>query len=658
MENNQILNEINRLKEQINTWAAEYYQNDNPSVSDYEYDMAMNRLKELEREYPQFITEDSPTQRVGGEASNLFAKVEHTVQMGSLQDVFSFEELEEFDQRVRKVIDPEYVVEAKIDGLSVSLEYTNGIFTRGSTRGDGFVGEDVTQNLKTISTIPLKLPEKLPYLEVRGEVYMPRQVFYDLVKEQELNEETPFKNPRNAAAGSLRQKDSKVTAKRKLDIFIFNIQQIQGKNLYTHSESLDFLKGLGFQVSPRYHTFQSIQEALEEIKEIGEKRDQFSFDIDGAVVKVNSLSDRETLGATAKYPRWAAAFKYPPEEKQTTLLDIEISVGRTGVLTPTAVFEPVLLAGTSVSRAVLHNQDYITQKDIRLGDTIRIRKAGDIIPEVMESISHKEGSVPYFIPDICPSCGSHAVKADGESALRCVNPFCPATLFKNLIHFASRDAMNIDGLGPAMIEALLKNNLIKTAADLYFLNREDLLSLERMGEKSADNLLQAIEKSKENDLSRLIFAFGIRNVGKKGAELLCDRFPDIDRLVCATEEEVAQIDGLGEIMARNITEFFAMPETAALIKKLQEAGVSMVHEIRQTGELLSGKTFVITGTLSRFTRNEAKELILKNGGKVTGSVSKKTDYLLAGEAAGSKLLKAQELGIHILSEQEFLNLLE
>lgn len=658
MDNNRILSEINELKEQIDIWAKEYYQNDNPSVSDYDYDMAMNRLKELEREYPQFITEDSPTQRVGGEASNLFAKVEHTVQMGSLQDLFSFKEIEEFDQRVRKVIEPEYVVEAKIDGLSVSLEYTNGIFTRGSTRGDGFVGEDVTQNLKTISSIPKKLTRAIPFLEVRGEVYMPRQVFFDLVKEQELREETPFKNPRNAAAGSLRQKDSKITAQRKLDIFVFNIQQLQGENLYTHSESLDFLKELGFQVSPRYKTFQNIEDVIEEIRDIGQNRENFSFDIDGAVVKVNSLTDREVLGTTAKYPRWAAAFKYPPEEKETTLLDIEISVGRTGVLTPTAVFEPVLLAGSSVSRAVLHNQDYITQKDIRLGDTIRIRKAGDIIPEVIQSVSHQENSVPYFIPENCPSCGSLAAKAEGESALRCVNPFCPATLLKNLIHFASRDAMNIDGLGPAIVEALVKNELIHTAADLYFLKQEDLLPLERMGEKSVDNLLAAIGRSKENDLSRLIFAFGIRNVGKKGADLLCDRFPNIEQILSASQEEIAEIEGIGGVMAKNITEFFAMSETQVLIERLKEAGVNMEHQVREAGDVLKGLSFVITGTLSRFTRNEAKELILKNGGKVVGSVSKKTDYLLAGEAAGSKLTKAQDLGIKILSEQEFLDLLK
>lgn len=653
----QVLKRVNELKETLNKLARQYYVEDNPSVSDYEYDRMMNELKQLEAEYPQLITEDSPTQRVGGEASNLFEKVTHEVQMGSLQDVFSFDEVREFDERVKKLITPDYVVEAKIDGLSVSLEYTDGVLTRGSTRGDGFIGEDVTQNLKTIRSIPLKLKDPIPFLEVRGEVYMPRTVFYELVKEQEFNEETPFKNPRNAAAGSLRQKDSKITASRKLDIFIFNIQQIRGKELHTHEESLNFLKEQGFQVSPWYHHFTNIDNAIADIQKIGENRDNFTFDIDGAVVKVNLLTDRELLGSTAKYPKWAVAFKYPPEEKETTLLDIEISVGRTGVLTPTAVFEPILLAGSSVSRAVLHNQDYITQKDIRLGDRIVIRKAGDIIPEVVRAVSHSEQSEPYLIPEICPSCGSHAVKPEGEAALRCINPYCPATLLKNLIHFASRDAMNIEGLGPAMVEALVQNGLIHTAADLYTLQKEQLLPLERVGDKSADNLLTSIENSKSNDLSRLIFALGIRNVGKKGSELLCERFDTIEKIMEATEDEIAEIDGVGKVMADNIKEYFSLPQTEELIQKFREAGVNLIHEKKTTGSALSGSTFVVTGTLSRFTRNEVKELIEQNGGKVSGSISKKTSFLLAGEAGGSKLKKAADLGVPVIGEDELLEMI-
>ena len=570
---------IEKLRKKINQYANQYYNEDNPSVSDYDYDLLMNELKQLEASHPELVTPDSPTQRVGGEASNLFEKVTHEVQMGSLQDVFDLDEIREFDERVKKVIEqPEYVVEAKIDGLSVSLEYVNGIFTRGSTRGDGFVGEDVTANLKTIHNIPLKLTRPILFLEVRGEVYMPKKTFLKLVEQQELNDEVPFKNPRNAAAGSLRQKDPKIAAKRKLDIFIFNVQRIEGAALDTHSQSLDFLKELGFTVSPWYHTFSTIDEAVRDIEKIGERRDQFSFDIDGAVVKVNNLQEREQLGSTAKYPKWAVAFKYPPEEKESTLLDIEISVGRTGVLTPTAVFEPILLAGSSVSRAVLHNQDYITEKDIRIGDRIVIRKAGEIIPEVVRSVSHAPASVPYYIPKNCPSCGERAVKLEGEAALRCINPFCPATLLKNMIHFASRDAMNIDGLGPAIIESLVDNHLMADEADLYYLRREDLLELERMGDKSVDNLLTSIERSKENDLALLIFALGIRNVGKKGAELLCEAFDTIDKVMNASCDEITAIDGIGQVMAQNITEYFSREKSRELIQRLREAGVNMTHE--------------------------------------------------------------------------------
>lgn len=650
---------VEELRRMLNQYAKQYYDQDNPSVSDYEYDMLMNELKQLEQEHPELVTPDSPTQHVGGEASSLFEKVTHVVQMGSLQDVFSLDGVREFDERIRKTIpDAEYVVEAKIDGLSVSLEYTNGIFTRGSTRGDGFVGEDVTQNLKTIPTIPRRLPRPIPYLEVRGEVYMPRSTFWELVKQQELNGEAPFKNPRNAAAGSLRQKDPTIAARRGLALFVFNVQRIEGETLTTHSQSLDFLKEMGFPVSPWYHTFSKIDDVLCDIEKIGENRDGFSFDIDGAVVKVNDLSSREQLGSTAKYPKWAVAFKYPPEEKESTLQEIEISVGRTGVLTPTAIFEPVLLAGTSVGRAVLHNQDYITEKDIRIGDRIVIRKAGEIIPEVVRSVSHQPGSVPYRIPERCPACGEAAVREEGEAALRCINPFCPATLLKNLIHFASRDAMNIDGLGPAVMEQLVEAGMVRDEADLYHLDREALIGLERMGEKSADNLLAAIERSKQNDLALLLFALGIRNVGKKGAELICERFPEINQIMAASCEEITEIDGVGQVMAERVTEYFSREKSRELIARLRAAGVNMTHEIRSRGSLLSNLTFVITGTLNHFTRNEAKAIIEKNGGKVSGSVSKKTSYLLAGEAGGSKLDRAAVLGVPVLSEEEFLAMLD
>ncbi len=653
-----VLQKIQQLREQIEIYADEYYNQDRPSITDYEYDILMNELKRLEGEYPQYITEDSPTQKVGGQSSTLFTKVEHTVQMGSLQDVFELEDIRAFDERIQKIVQPQYVVETKIDGLSVSLEYQNGLFTRGSTRGDGFVGEDVTQNLWTISSIPKKLTENIPFLEVRGEVYMSKDVFTQLVKEQELREEVPFKNPRNAAAGSLRQKNASITAQRKLDIFVFNIQQIQGITIDYHDQGLQFLQQLGFPVSPQYRTCQSIEEAIEEIEQIQQRRMQLPFDLDGAVIKVNRLADRELIGYTAKYPKWAVAFKYPPEEKQSKLLDIEISVGRTGVLTPTAVFEPVLLAGSSVSRAVLHNQDYITQKDIRLGDIIKIRKAGDIIPEVIASIQHEPDSQPYIIPDICPACSTKAVKENGEAALRCVNPFCPATQLKNIIHFASRDAMNIDGLGPAIVELLVQHQLIETTADLYYLKREDLLELERMGEKSADNLLHSIEQSKNNDLSQLLFGFGIRNIGKKGSELLCRYYPSIEQIIQADAEEIAAIDGIGEVMAQNIVSFFQLPQTKKLIERLQTAGVHMVHQSKISGNRFENLTFVITGTLNNFTRNQAKDIIEKNGGKVSTSISKKTNYLLAGEAAGSKLKKAKDLGISILSEADFTKMID
>lgn len=643
---------IEELREILQTANYQYYVLDNPTLSDYDYDMFLRELEALETEFPQLITSDSPTVRVGGESDNTFEKVSHTIQMGSLQDVFSFDELRSFDNKVQERIMPVYVVEPKIDGLSVSLEYVDGKFVRGSTRGDGFVGEDVTQNLKTIHAIPLKLKNPIPFLEVRGEVYMPRKAFEKVVQEQIDNEEEPFKNPRNAAAGSLRQKNSKITAKRKLDIFIFNIQQIEGVQLETHSQSLDYLKEQGFKVSPSYSQYQQIEDVINAIKNIGDNRYEYPFDIDGAVVKVNNLSERELLGTTSKFPKWAVAFKYPPEEKETILIDIEINVGRTGALTPTAIFEPIQLAGTTVSRAVLHNQDFINEKDIRIGDTIVVRKAGDIIPEVLRSVEHQPNSVTYQLPIHCPSCGELVIKDETQAAIRCVNSNCPSAIYRNIIHFASRNAMNIDGLGPAIVQALIDNDDVKDSSDLYYLNRERLLEIERMGEKSIDNLFAALEKSKSNPLSRFIFGLGIRNIGQRGAELLCAQFDTIEKLKKATFEEVLSIEGFGDIMASNVIQFFGNPETESLLQRFIQAGVNMTEPKQQTSETLKGLTFVITGTLPSLSRNDAKDLIQQNGGKVSGSVSKKTDYVLAGEEAGSKLIKANELGITIITEHQ------
>ena len=649
--------EIQQLTAKLLQYNDEYYNQDNPSVPDDVYDKLMARLRELETQHPEYAAPDSPTKRVGGSASAIFTKVQHTVQMASLQDVFSLEEVDEFDARMRQITDSPYVVEVKIDGLSVSLEYENGVFSRGSTRGDGFVGEDVTQNLLTISAIPKRLKTPVEYLEVRGEVYMPKETFARLAQQQEANGEAPFKNPRNAAAGSLRQKDSAVTAKRGLSIFVFNVQQSRGITFHSHKESLDWLASQGFAVSPRYTLCQTAEQVKAEIETIGSLRQSFSFDMDGAVVKVDNLADREAIGSTAKFPKWAVAFKYPPEEKETILRQIEISVGRTGVLTPTAVFDPVQLAGTTVSRATLHNQDNITQKDIRLGDTVVVRKSGDIIPEVVMVKSHGPDSVPYRMPDTCPSCGEKAVREEGEAALRCVNPFCPATLLKNLTHFASRDAMNIDGLGPSIMEGLVNQGLVKSPADLYDLTKDQLLTLERMGEKSADNLLAALENSKQAGLARLLFAFGVRNIGQKGAQLICRRFSTWEELLAATQEDLASVDGVGGIMAQNLYEFLHRPETLAQMERLKAAGVDLTQSNQATGSALAGMTFVITGTLPTLSRKEAQTMIEQAGGKVTGSVSKKTNYLLAGEAAGSKLEKAQSLGIPVLSQEDLLSML-
>lgn len=650
---------IAELTATINYHSNRYYNMDEPEIEDYEYDRLMRELIALEEQYPMYADPNSPTKKVGGKSSEMFAPVVHTVRMESLQDAFSHEEVEDFDKRVRDVNSGvKYVVEPKIDGLSVSLEYENGVFVRGSTRGDGDTGEDITANLKTIKSIPLRLKENLEFIEVRGEVYMPKSVFLKLVEKQELNEEKPFKNPRNAAAGSLRQKNPKITAERNLAIFIFNIQQIRGKELHSHKESLDYLKTLGFTTVPFYYQCDTIAEALKKIEDIGSNRGDLSFDIDGAVVKVDDFSQREAMGSTAKFPKWAVAYKYPPEEKETKLLDIEINVGRTGVLTPTGVFEPVTLAGTSVSRATLHNQDFISEKDIRIGDTVIIRKAGDIIPEVLSVKEHGKDTVPYEMPEICPSCGAKVFREEGEAAIRCTNPECPAQLLRVLIHFCSRDAMDIEGLGPAILSLFVEKGIIKTPNDIYSITKEEISELEGLGEKSADNLLGAIEKSKSNDLSKLIFALGIRHIGQKAGKLLASKFSDMDALMEASAEEISSIDGFGDIMAQSVENFFSLPQSRELIASLKESGVNMKSENVQKGNTFEGKTFVLTGTLPTLKRAEAAKIIESLGGKASSSVSKKTDYVLAGEDAGSKLRKAVELGITIITEEEFLKMTE
>lgn len=650
---------IAQLREQIRYHNRKYYVEDAPEIDDFEYDMLYRELQNLEEQFPQLRTADSPTQQVGGAPLVQFSKVRHEVVMESLHDSFSHAELRDFDRRVRETAaDVTYVVEPKFDGLSVSLEYRDGVFTRGSTRGDGTIGEDVTENLRTIRTIPKMLKRPVPFLEVRGEVYMSHESFFKLCAQQELAGEKAFKNPRNAAAGSLRQKDSRITAARVLDIFVFNVQQISGDTLHSHDEALNYLKDLGFTVTPFFKTCQTIDEAIEEVERIGGLRGSLGYSIDGAVIKVNSFAQRQELGSTAKFPKWAEAFKYPPEEKETKLLNIEVNVGRTGVLTPTGVFEPVSLAGTTVSRATLHNQDYITEKDIRVGDTVKLRKAGEIIPEVVSVVSHAEDSAPYQLPEVCPSCGSPVVREEGESAVRCTNAACPAQLARHLIHFVSRDAMGIDGCGPAVLEQLIAEKLVKSPADLYTLTLAQLTLIERMGEKSAQNLLDGIERSKQNDLSHLLFAMGIPHIGQKAAKLLAARFGSMTNVFKATAEEIAEIDGYGEIMAESVQEFFSLTATAELVARLRDAGVNMESQQQVQDTRFSGKTFVLTGTLPNMTRVQAAEVIEKFGGKVSGSVSKKTSYVLAGKEAGSKLTKAQTLGVPILSESDFEELLK
>lgn len=658
MEKTEAKKRIQALRKTIEYNNELYYNQDAPELEDYEYDALTRELKELEKEFPEFATLVSPTQKVGGTASSQFEKVTHAIKMESLQDVFSREEVEDFLRRVREESeDADFVVESKIDGLSVSLEYHDGEFVRGSTRGDGVVGEDVTENLRTIQDIPKKLIGAPAYLEVRGEVYMPKDAFAALCEEMELAEKQPFKNPRNAAAGSLRQKDAAITASRKLSVYIFNIQQCEGRKFASHSESLEYLKELGFKVSPAFLHTKDPQAIFDKIASIGDTRGEVNYGIDGAVIKVNDLRTRNRMGSTSKFPRWAVAYKYPPEIKSTTLREIKISVGRTGVLTPTAVFDTVSLAGTAVSRAILHNEDFIREKDIRIGDVIEVRKAGDIIPEVMGVTHHAENAPVYEMPKVCPSCGEPVARMLDEAALRCINPECPAQALRNLIHFASRGAMDVDGLGPAVVAQLVNRGFVKTAADLYHLNREDLLTLDKFKAKSADNLLRAIEASKTRNLDKLIFALGIRNIGDTAATLLCEHFPSMEAICAASAEGINAIDGYGAVMAQSIVSFFAREGTRDLIDKLAAAGVNMVYHGEEKTDYLAGKTLVVTGTLPTLSRDEAEALIVKNGGKASGSVSKKTSFVLAGEAAGSKLTKAQSLNVPVIDENEFLKMI-
>lgn len=636
-----------------------YYVMDQPEIADYEYDAMLRRLEELEAEYPQYASAISPTRRVGGAPLSQFEKVSHAVPMESLQDVFSFEELQDFDAKVREVVlNAEYSVEPKVDGLSVSLEFENGRFLRGATRGDGLIGEDITENLKTIRSIPMTLENAPGHLIVRGEVFMPRAVFEKLNAAREENGQTLFANPRNAAAGSLRQLDPKIAAERQLDILIFNVQAAEGLSFETHGQSIDFLRELRFKTIP-YTLCASMDEAQQCIQRIDRERYELPYDIDGAVVKLNDLADRSILGSTSKYPRWAAAFKYPPEIKETVVRDIIIQVGRTGVLTPKAVVSPVRLAGTTVTNATLHNQDFIHQKDIRIGDTVLIRKAGEIIPEILEVVIHKRpvDAVPYDLPKACPICGAKVEQDEDGAAVRCTGAECPAQLVRNLSHFVSREAMNIDGLGEAIIEQLIDGGMLRSPADLYYLNRDEVEQLDRMGKQSTDNLLRAIELSKDNDLGRLLNAFGIRQVGVKAAKVLASTFGSLDALMAASVEELTQVQDVGMITAQNVVRWFAQDQSKEVVERLRSAGVNFECREVVTDTRFAGMTFVLTGALSLFTRDEATAKIEGFGGKVSGSVSKKTTYVVAGENAGSKLKKANELQIPVLSEEEFLQML-
>ena len=660
--------EIIKLRKQLEIWANKYYDEDNPEVSDYEYDMTMNRLKQLEKEFPEFVTKDSLTQKVGGHVKEGFTKVEHEVPLQSLQDIFSFEELQEFKERVYKAAeengikekDVKFVVETKIDGLSAALEYKNGKFIRGATRGNGLVGEDVTENLKTIKSIPKELAEPINII-VRGEVFIGKKEFEKMNEEQELNEEKTFANARNAAAGSLRQLDSRITKKRPLDIYIFNVQKIEGKEFNSHFEELNYLKKLGFNVNPVLIPCNNIPEAIEAIKNIGDERENLTFGIDGAVIKVDNLNLREIMGSTSKVPRWAIAYKYPPESKETKLTNIICQVGRTGAITPMAILEPVKVAGSVISKTTLHNEDFIKEKDIRIGDTIVVQKAGDVIPEILEVKKEKrDGSEQIFeMPKFCPVCGAPVIREEGEAVSRCIGIECPAKLLRNIIHFVSRECMNIDGLGDKIIEQLISKELISNIADIYYLTLEDIASLKKNGQKFAQNLIDAINNSKNNELYRLIAALGIRHIGVKAAKTLAKKYRSMDNLMEATLEDLRMVEDIGEISAKSIYDFFRQEQTRDLINRLKEANVNMI-EVEEEGidDRFKGLTFVLTGTLSKFTRKEASDLIEKFGGKTSSSVSKKTNYLLAGEDAGSKLTKAQSLGVEIISEEQFENMIK
>ncbi len=657
MDMNEAKNRIRYLQDFLKENARLYYEEDAPVLEDEEYDQLLRELETLESMYPQFRVETSPTEQIGGASSKKFSDVIHQVKMESLADVFSEEEVISFYEKIKSA-HPEarFSVEPKIDGLSVSLEYENGIFVRGSTRGNGTVGEDVTENLRTITTIPEKIDPSVRYLEVRGEVFMPRDVFALLVEQQERDGVSPFKNPRNAAAGSLRQKDAEITKNRKLDIFIFNIQQTSVPQA-NHISGLDWVRTLGFHVLDSYVTCSSITEILDEIRRIGEIRTTLSYDTDGAVIKVDQLGIRDDLGSTIKVPRWAIAYKYPAEIKESILLDIETNVGRTGVLTPVAVFEPVLISGTTVSRASLHNQDNIDRLDIRIGDTVEVRKAGEIIPEIIKAKNHREGSVPFRIPMTCPSCGSPVVRLDDEVAFRCINPECPEQLRQNIIHFCSKSGMDINGMGPSAVDALIEAGLVRRVSDLYELTEQDVLTLNNFKEKSASNLVTAIQNSKNNNLNQLLSALGIRNCGEKAATLICEHFGSLEKLMKASSEEIAAIEGIGPVIGENVAEYLSMESVSDLLGRLRELGVNLTYHSDRESELLTGKTFVVTGTLEGYSRKEIEDLIQNNGGKVSSSVSKKTTYVLAGENAGSKAEKANALHVPIISENDLLQML-
>ena len=664
MNKEQAKKKIKELRDKTEYYAKKYYDDDKPEISDFEYDMLMVELRNLEKEYPEFLSKESLTQKVGGHVKEGFEKVTHEVPLQSLQDIFSLEEIDEFDERIRKraeengIKEVKYVVETKIDGLSAALEYKNGRFIRGATRGNGLVGEDVTQNLKTVKTIPMEINDKID-ITVRGEVFIGKNDFEKMNQEREENEEELFANARNAAAGSLRQLDSKITAKRPLDIYIFNVQKVEGKEFNSHFEELEYLNKLGFNVNPIRIPCTNLKEVKEAIEKIGEMRENLTFGIDGAVIKVDDLKFREILGTTVKTPRWAIAYKYKTKKKETILKDIVCKVGRTGVITPMAILEPVKVAGSTISKTTLHNEDFIKEKKIKIGDTVVIQKAGDVIPEIVKAVEGKRtgNEHDFEMPKFCPVCGAEAVREEGEAAVRCTGIECPAKLFRNLVHFVSREAMNIDGLGENIIQQLLDKGLISNISDIYELKFEDIASLKKNGKKFAQNLVDSINASKENDLYRLITALGIRHVGGKASKLLAKKYKTIDNLMNATYEELSEINDIGEVMANSIREFFMQEQTIDLIKKLKDAGVNMkAIEEENTDGRFEGKTFVLTGSLEKFTRKEAEDIIEKFGGKTSSSVSKKTDYVLAGEDAGSKLTKAQNLGVTIISEEEFIKM--